>query len=353
MVSIDDTLIFAPVSNRTVLTLAEVEAFDPNPTTSAGRRRFACLLCRSDGQHLAVDDDTGRWRCWRCQAYGIVKEHWHAQGEAAALSAAVAFGSAAESSGAATRMAERRQAATTRLTPKDESWWRRYCESSLPLAGTPGEVYLAGRGIPLRVAELHGVRYGRRFLQARECVLFPFVDRERKKVVAVNARYLDGNTTRDKTQTAGPRSQGAVWSPGALAHDPVMVVEGPLDALSLFTAGVPALALVGTAGTHWLPDACVGKNVAVALDNDEQGDAASVRLATQIAAAGGRPYRCRPSLNDWNDMLMSIGAEALAQQFGTVPYVIPAQPPIVPALDPCPRVAYWSRPEYRSLRNDR
>jgi hypothetical protein len=350
VVSIDDTLTFAPATNRTLLTLAEIEAFDPSPSTSAGRRRFACLLCRSDGQHLAVDDDTGRWRCWRCQAYGIVKERWRTQGEAAVLSAAVAFGNAAEAAAAASRIAERRKAATTPVAPKDESWWRRYWESSLPLAGSPGETYLVSRGIPLRVAELHGVRYGRRFLQARECVLFPFADRERKKVVAVNARYLDGNTTRDKTQTAGPRSQGAVWSPGALARDPVMVVEGPLDALSLFAAGVPALALVGTAGTNWLPEACAGKNVAVALDNDEQGEAASVRLAEQIAAAGGRPHRCRPSLNDWNDILRAIGAEALAQQFGTIPYAMPTKMASIPAIDPAPRLAYWSRPEYRSLR---
>ena len=174
--------------------------------------------------------------------------------------------------------------------------------------------------------------------------------RDSNKIVAVNARYLDGNSTRDKTQTAGPRSQGAVWSPGALDRDPVMVVEGPLDTLSLFTAGVPALALVGTAGTSWLPDACAGKDVAVGLDNDDQGEQGAIRLAKLIALAGGRPFRCRPSLNDWNDLLMAIGAEALAHQFGTVPYVPPT--PIKPTIaqDPAPRFAYWTRPEYRSSR---
>jgi len=332
VVRIDDTATFAPATNRAVITLADIEAFDPSPTTSAGRRRFACRLCRSAGQHLVVDDSTGRWRCWRCQAYGIVRERWHTPGETAALSLAVAFGRATDAATAASRLAERRKAATAPSPPKDDSWWRRHWESSLPLGGTPGEIYLAGRGIPLEVAELHGVRYGRRFLQPRECLLFPFTDRERK-VVALNARYLDGQAT--KTQSAGPRSHGAFWSPGALDRDPVVVVEGPIDALSLFAAGVPALALVGTAGTTWLPEACAGKTVAVALDNDQQGDAASVRLAAQIAAAGGRPHRCRPHLNDWGDMLMSVGAEALAGYFGTVPYAAPAPTPLVSAPVHC------------------
>lgn len=352
MVRVDDTLTFAPATNRTVLTLAEIEAFDPSPSFAAGRRRFACLLCRSDGQHLAVDDSNGRWRCWRCQAYGIVKEHWKSSGEGTALSVALAFGSAVQAAAAAVRIAERRQAKASSAAPRDESWWRRHWEASQPLAGTPGADYLAGRGIPLPVAELHGVRYARRGLsgQARECVMFPFLNRERSKIVAVNARYLDGNSTRDKTQTTGPRSQGAVWSRGALNRDPVVVVEGPLDVLSLFTAGVPALALVGTAGTNWLPEACAGKNVAIALDNDPQGEAGAERLAQQIAAAGGRPHRLRPSLNDWNDLLRKMGAKELARQFGTVPYLLPSPCQYETPSARQQRRAYWSTPEYRRAR---
>jgi hypothetical protein len=310
MVTIDGSI------SHVALSLAQIQSFDPQPRMSGGRQRFSCLLCRSAGRHLAVDDATGRWRCWRCQAFGIVRERWPARGESSRLALATAFGSATEASLASRTLAERRQAAPEPSRPTDESWWRRYWDGARPLAGTPGADYLASRGIPLEVAEAHDVRYGRRFLQARACILFPFLDRDRSAIVAVNARYLDGQTARDKTQTAGPRSLGAFWSPAALERKPVVVVEGPMDMLSLAVAGIPSLALVGTSGTSWLPEACAGKQVAVALDNDERGEDGSLRFAQLVAQAGGWPFRCRPTENDWNDVLLRHGVAALRSCLG-------------------------------------
>ena len=100
-----------------------------------------------------------------------------------------------------------------------------------------------------------------------------------------------------------------------LRRDPIVVVEGPIDALSASSmAGIPALALVGTAGTGWLPEACVLKNVAIALDNDERGEGGSERLTGLLKPVGARMARWRPSSKDWNDDLRTIGPEVLRER---------------------------------------
>jgi phage/plasmid primase-like uncharacterized protein len=298
--------------NRVALSLAEIQSSDPHPRTSAGRMRFACPLCRSAGRHLAVDDITGRWRCWRCQSYGIIRERWADRGETSRLDLAAAFGSTAEAALAARKLAERRPVAQE--PPPDDRWpWRPAWDDAEPITYTPGAAYLRTRGIDEELAYQAGVRYADRFLWRRErCVIFPFRDRA-GAIVAVNARFIDvpSSDQKRKTLSRGPRSLGAFMTPGALEHAPVVVVEGPADALSLAMAGIPALALVGTSGTDWLPEACAGKQVAVALDNDERGEDGSLRLARLIAQRGGRPFRCRPSAHDWNDELREHGAAAL------------------------------------------
>ncbi|HET8842078.1 MAG TPA: toprim domain-containing protein [Ktedonobacteraceae bacterium] len=98
----------------------------------------------------------------------------------------------------------------------------------------------------------------------------------------------------------------------------VMLVEGAFDRLSLLTAGFRAnevVALVGTAAqVDWLPARV--KTVVLALDGDEGGREASVRLADQLVQAGMSVHLC-PSQQDqwgkdWNEHWQHEGYRGVA-----------------------------------------
>ena len=215
---------------------------------------------------------------------------------------------------------------------------------------TPGAAYLRERGIDDDLAYESGIRYadqfavqdtaGKEWRRAERCILFPFRDRA-GQVVAVNIRFIDvpSSDQKRKTVTLGPRNSGAFMGPvyvaDPLKRDPIVVVEGPIDALSLTMAGVPALALVGTAGTGWLPEACVLKNVVLALDNDERGDGGAERLRGLLAPVGARMARWRPSSKDWNDDLRADGSDVLRVRIDDL-YArdfVPPVPVVAPADD--------------------
>lgn len=303
--------ILGRVDDRPILSLAELEAYDPDAPAGRTERRFRCPLCTPSGRHLALNMETGAWWCHRCLNYGLIRERWRNQpGE-------TAFRSIRKIP---------RPSLAERLAPKPpepEKWsWRAFWDDCEPITYTPGAAYLRDRGIDDDLAYEAGIRYADRFVvedregsvwgRAERCILFPFTDRA-GQVVAINVRFIDvpSSDQKRKTVTLGPRNSGAVMVCDPLSRDPIVVVEGPIDALSLTMAGVPALALVGTAGTGWLPEACVLKNVAIALDNDERGDGGAERLRSILTPVGARMARWRPSAKDWNDDLRATGPEAL------------------------------------------
>lgn len=299
------------VTDRPILSLAELEAHDPDAPAGGIERRFRCPLCTPAGRHLALNTTTGAWWCHRCLNYGLIRERWTNQ------PGVTAFRSV-------------RKAPQSTLTPRTEprspepdKWsWRSFWGDCEPIAYTPGAAYLRDRGIDDELAIEAGIRYADRFVvedaegsvwgRSERCIVFPFRDRA-GQVVAVNIRFIDvpSSDQKRKTLTLGPRNSGAVMIRDPLKRDPIVVVEGPIDALSLATAGSPALALVGTAGTGWLPEACVLKNVAIALDNDERGDGGAERLRGLLAPVGARLARWRPAAKDWNDELREVGPDVL------------------------------------------
>jgi Toprim domain-containing protein len=302
---------FGPVKDRPILSLADLEAHDPGAPSVSGERRFKCPLCTPSGRHLALNVETGAWWCHRCLAYGLIRERWRNQpGQ--------------------TPLRPMRKSPQSTLTPRraptppePEKWsWREAWGDAEPIAYTPGAHYLRDRGIDEELAREAKLRYtdqfvvhdtaGREWRRDERCIWFPFRDRA-GTIVAVNIRFIDvpSSDQKHKTLTLGPRNSGAVMVCDPLRRDPIVVVEGPIDALSLAMAGVPALALVGTAGTGWLPEACVLKNVALALDNDERGDLGCERLTGLLKPVGARLARWRSSAKDWNDDLQAIGPDAL------------------------------------------
>jgi hypothetical protein len=292
------------LGDRPVLTLADLEAYDPTAPAGRRERRFCCPCCgdghRHDAAHrsLVLQADSGLWVCHRCGARGQLREHWR---PLPPRRAALARTRAA----AVVRFETRPEAATDPLP---------VLQAALPLAGTPGADYVEARGIPVAVAVAAGVRY-HASLYGREALVFPLWDKARR-VVAVNCRFLDTDEQHHKTVSFGARGAGVFRTRGALAGD-LVVCEGPMDALSLASIGIPAVALVGTSGPEWLPVTCGLRHVALALDADEAGDAGAEKLGASLRSLGATVSRWRlTGGKDANDVLQRFGPDGLRQAVG-------------------------------------
>jgi hypothetical protein len=192
--------------------------------------------------------------------------------------------------------------------------WHTMWNAAQPVAETPGAAYLERRSIPLHVATAAGVRWAADWY-GRPAVLFPLVD-QAGQLVAVNGRHTDALAP--KAHTGGPKSLGVFVTPNALTTNPLVIVEAPIDALALTACGMPSVAVAGTSGPRWLASAAALRPVLLALDNDQAGDAAAVKLATALGALGARCERLRPGQKDWADDLATFGRARLATQLAAV-----------------------------------
>jgi hypothetical protein len=251
-----------------------------------------------DAEHRSIAvDAAGWWTCYRCEAHGRLREHWQPRRAERVARVKRAFQPAAPP--VPPRAAEPPQAAFD---------WRGVYERAAPLPGSAGAAYLAGRGVPVALAVAAGVRFARTWY-GRPAVLFPVRDRA-GELVAVSGRCMDA--LKPPTLTGGPKSHGVFATPGALAAHPLVVAEAPIDALSLAAASVPAVALCGKSGPAWLPEVCAWRSVVLALDGDQAGDAAALKLAAALHPLGVRVERWRPTAGkDWNELVQRHGLAAL------------------------------------------
>lgn len=289
-------------TDRPALSLAELEAFDPHPAGAGAERRFCCPLpgCQDKPrdrahQSLCANVESGAWLCNRCGATGKLAERWEARPRLTGAQrrrevARRAFALPPEPPGPG------RADSAPLLAP--------LLETCVPVARTSGQRYLFDRGIGLGVVTPAGVLFTLS-CYGRPGVVFPMHDRA-GLLVAVNVRHTDGRTD-PKTHSVGDRSLGVFATPGALAVDaPLVIVEGPMDALSLATCDVPAIALACTRAPHWLRTAAAFRHVLVALDADSEGDEKAELLASELAPSARRVDRLRPPMGkDWNDALMA------------------------------------------------
>lgn len=316
----------------TTLSLAELDAYDPHE----GQRRL-CPLCGNskprDAAHrsLSFDARSGLWKCFRCGESGRLKEFWPEK--------EASFPSSRQASRARLRQAFALPAETSEqiaMNPAVEtpsptaasdglSWQARW-EQTTALSGSEGERYLVRRGITALVAQAAEVRFASSWF-GHAAVVFPVRDLE-KRLVAAQGRAVRGNAK----LTAGPKRNGvflapalknpisptddaslAVFQPLEATLPAIIIVEAPIDALSLATCGFPALALCGTSGPHWLHIACGLRRVLLAFDADEAGGRASSDIETRIASFGARCERMAPEgAKDWNEMLLQRGRDFLS-----------------------------------------
>lgn len=305
------------------LTLADLEAFDPLTRDAGSERRFNCPLatCAEKGptpahRSLAANVETGLWMCHRCLASGKLQEFWTQRSslrrDSRTTAARRAFSLTPSPPSAP------RPAPTT-----STSTWRKRLTDVEPLVGTPAAEYLRSRGLEeLAAAEQAGVGYVEvwrhwrkdggswELLGTSRRVVFPLVDRQ-GETVAISARAIDAVFLEPMVDTRGERSAGVFATPGALDDRVLIIVEAPIDALTLHEAGFPSIALCGTSWPDWLPLAAAFKTVFLATDADGAGDRAALALERALSF-GSRCYRLRPFVTkDWNEELQRLGADQL------------------------------------------
>ena len=179
---------------------------------------------------------------------------------------------------------------------------------SIPLAGTPGQAYVERREIAVRVAEGAGVRYAADFA-GRAAVVAGLYDHH-GMLASVHGRYLEVSRRQDKMLTIGPGG-GTVNVLGGWRSDPLILVEGLFDALSLAVCGYPCAATIGR-WVPWIPEIATGRTVWLAFDAGRSGEAAVSRYAEQMRTARIRRMLPPGRSKDWNTALVKRGTHVVA-----------------------------------------
>jgi hypothetical protein len=180
---------------------------------------------------------------------------------------------------------------------------------AVPLDGTPGQAYVERRGVPASLADAAGVRFDPDF-GGRPAVLVAMRDRE-DGIVSLHGRYLHVVRGQNKMLTIG-RGGGAVSVLGGWRADPLILVEGLFDALSLAACGWASVATIGR-WAPWLPEVSAGRIVWLAFDASRPGEADAARYAERLheAVAVRRlppPSRCK----DWSTALVKRGRSVVS-----------------------------------------
>lgn len=311
---------------KPIITLAELEATAPN--ASGTERVYRCPICNGGTHHeksLHVNTNTGAFNCKRasCGARGKLKDFWEdrprmTRQQRARVALAAAFGTSRTNTPATPQTALKiNPTAKNETATGDNDDWRPLYEQSLPIDGTAGATYLQGRGIDAATATAAGCRYITH--HGRGCVIFPFM--RDGELVAFQSRAID--TKPNPHYARGKKTDGVfATAPAALCADVVILVEAPIDALSIATGGIDAVALGGTVAGDWLLRKLAFKKVLLAFDNDANGagDNAATELAGRLRAYGATAMRVSPPREkesdkaDWNDVLQAYGA-TIAKSF--------------------------------------
>lgn len=178
---------------------------------------------------------------------------------------------------------------------------------AVALAGTPGQVYVERRGIPLAVADAAGVGFDPDW-GGRAAVLVGLRD-DSGALVSVHGRYLDTLRGQDKMLTIGPG--GGVVAVGAgWRGEPLVLVEGLFDALSLAACGCSAVATIGR-WAPWLSRACASRLAWLGFDANRPGEQEVALYAQRLGSV--RRLLPPPHCKDWNTALRKRGRADVAR----------------------------------------
>lgn len=176
------------------------------------------------------------------------------------------------------------------------------------LEGSDGQAYVERRGVPVAIASSAGVRFCPDWA-GRPAVVIALRDRD-DRITSVHGRYLHNVRGQDKMLTVGAGG-GAISVLGGWRSDPLIVVEGLFDALSLAVCGYAAVATIGR-DVPWLAAIAAGRAVHVAFDGTRPGEQEAARLATALVGARVHRLRPPPRCKDWSTALVKRGRSEVA-----------------------------------------
>jgi Toprim-like len=189
------------------------------------------------------------------------------------------------------------------LMPKTGETPESRLANAVPLMGTPGQSYVEKRGIPVDIAHEAGVCFDSDW-DGRAAVLVPMRDPD-GNLCSVHGRYLEQTGQQDKMLTIGPGG-GAISVGRGWRDDPIILVEGLFDALSLALCGCSSVATVGR-WAPWLPQVCAGKVVWLAFDGNRPGESEAARYKQCLTGAHTRRLPPPGQSKDWNTALVKRG----------------------------------------------
>lgn len=280
------------MSGQVRLTLSELEGYRGQGSgTRCGRYlRYFCPIHGSDKQRsLALNPETGHFRCFACGAWGYLEEkrqEWiQERKKESPWRPPEGRTSHRERAGIDKYISAVKKPV---VGPSGEPKARPELEKVLQelqeaLPGSLGEEYLRRRGIPLELAQACGVGYAapgkwphlakwrpvRQWKWGR--LVFPHTN-PAGEVVNLYGRAVGSNEKVPKEERhdhlPGPKG---IFNAKALASDTVFICEGVFDALSLMAAGYPnAVAIFGVDGLRW--EWVKAGRVVFCLDQDEAGE---------------------------------------------------------------------------------
>lgn len=174
---------------------------------------------------------------------------------------------------------------------------------AVSLHGTPGATYVERRGIPCQLASSADVR----FLvdcNGRSAVVVLLRDGN-DSATALHARYLEYARGQNKMLTFGVRG-GIIAVLPQWRSDPLILVEGLFDALSLAVCGYASIATIGR-WADWLPEFAAQRTVWLAFDGNRPGDALAHSAASLLCDSQVRRLRPPGRCKDWNTALIKRG----------------------------------------------
>jgi hypothetical protein len=180
---------------------------------------------------------------------------------------------------------------------------------AMPLRGTCGQGYVERRGISVEVADAAGLLFDADF-GGRPAVVFPMRD-QLGCLTSLHGRYLEARRGKNKMFTIGLGGGVASVMMGWQA-EPLILVEGLFDALSLASCGWASIATVGR-WAPWLPEVLAGRVVWLAFDNGRPGEAEVIHYTQRLPECFVRRLPPPTHCKDWNTALVKMGPGSVAK----------------------------------------
>ncbi len=174
---------------------------------------------------------------------------------------------------------------------------------ALPLEGTKGADYVMRRGIPVALAAAAGVAYDDNF-GGRPAVTVALRN-DKNVITSIHGRYLTTIRGQNKMLTIGP-GNGVISVLNGWQAEPLIIVEGLFDALSLAACGWSAIAPIGR-WADWLPGIAKGREVWLAFDASAPAEIDVARYRERLPQAYTRRVLPPPLCKDWNTALLKRG----------------------------------------------